>query len=341
MIPHLLTGAGTQDPPAVGQARNRWLSVMVCLFLGFAVWVVFGQTLHHEFVNYDDNRGVYENQTITQGLNRNSVNWAFTHTLNDTWLPLTVLSHMLDCQLYGLHPAGHHLTNIILHLAAAMVLFLVLRAMTGALWRSAFVAAVFAIHPLRVESVAWVAERKDVLSGLFFMLTLGAYLRYARRRWSAIRYGGVLLLFALGLMCKPMLVTLPLVLLLLDFWPLQRVERRTISGLVIEKLPLLALAAADGAATCLAQHKAIQTFQTIDFPARIINALVAYAAYIEQMVCPVGLAVFYPYPGHWSVRTVAVSALVLGVISAGVIAGWRQRPGCSPAGCGIWGCWCR
>ena len=201
-----------------------------------------------------------------------------------------------------------------------------LRDLTGAPWRSAFVAAVFAIHPLRVESVAWAAERKDVLSGLFFILTIGAYVHYARRPWSVVRYGGVLLLFALGLMCKPMLVTLPFVLLLLDYWPLQRTEARTFSGLVIEKLPLLALSAADGAATVLAQHQAIQTFQALDFPARLSNALVAYGAYLEQMVWPVGLAPFYPYPGHWSVGRVGLSVLGLGVISAGVLVGWRRRP---------------
>ena len=158
------------------------------------------------------------------------------------------------------------------------------------------------------------------------MLTIGAYVHYARRPWSPVRYGGVLVLFALGLLCKPMLVTLPLVLLLLDYWPLQRADSRTLSGLMIEKLPLLALSAAACAATFLAQHKAIQTFQALDFPARISNALVAYAAYIGQMVWPVGMAPFYPYPGHWSVARVGLSLLLLGVISAGVRAGWRRRP---------------
>jgi len=324
--PPINPGHSAATPSEASQARDRWLTPVVCLVLGLAVWAVFGQTRHHEFVNYDDDRGVYAHPVITRGLSWAGVIWAFTHTLNDTWLPLTALSHMLDCQLYGLHPAGHHLTNVLLHLATVIALFLVLRDLTGAPWRSAFVAAVFAIHPLRVESVAWAAERKDVLSGLFFILTIGAYVHYARRPWSVVRYGGVLLLFALGLMCKPMLVTLPFVLLLLDYWPLQRMEARTFSGLVIEKLPLLALSAADGAATVLAQHQAIQTFQALDFPARLSNALVAYGAYLEQMVWPVGLAPFYPYPGHWSVGRVGLSVLGLGVISAGVLVGWRRRP---------------
>ena len=193
---------------------------------------------------------------VARGLTFKGVAWAFTRAHAFNWHPLTWLSHMLDCQLYGLHPGGHHLTNVLLHTATVIALFLVLRQMTGALWRSAFVAAVFAIHPLRVESVAWVAERKDVLSGLFFMLTIGAYVRYVRRPWSSARYGLVVLLFALGLMCKPMLVTLPVVLLLLDYWPLQRVESRKLSGLVMEKLPLLALSAASCVVTLLAQNKA-------------------------------------------------------------------------------------
>jgi tetratricopeptide (TPR) repeat protein len=324
--PPIIAGHGARNPLAASQARNRWLTPAVCLCLGFAVWAVFGQTLHHEFVNYDDDRGVYENPAITRGLSLAGVIWAFTHSLNDTWLPLTALSHMLDCQLYGLHPAGHHLTNVLLHMATVIALFLVLRNLTGATWRSAFVAAVFAIHPLRVESVAWVAERKDVLSGLFFMLTIGAYVHYARRPWSPVRYGSVLLLYGLGLMCKPMLVTLPLLLLLLDYWPLERAEPRRRLGLVLEKLPLLALSAAGCAATVLAQRAALQSVQAMDFPARISNALVACAAYLGQMVWPVGMAPFYPYPGRWSVGLVGSSVLLLGVISAGVLAGSRRRP---------------
>ena len=203
--------------------HNTYTVAAVCGFLLLAVALVFGQTVGHEFVNYDDNQYVYENPQVAQGLTARGIAWAFTTVHASNWHPLTWLSHMLDCQLYGLNAGGHHLTNVLLHAATAILLFLVLRRMTGDLWPSAFVAAVFAIHPLRVESVAWVAERKDVLSGLFFMLTLGAYVGYARRPFSLGRYLAVVLLFALGLMAKPMLVTLPFVLLLLDYWPLGRI----------------------------------------------------------------------------------------------------------------------
>ena len=200
-----------QEPPLKSAARRdqRWQAPGLCLVLAAITFAVFGQTVHHEFVFYDDNEYVFDNPMVAQGLTLKGIVWAFTGAHANNWHPLTWLSHMLDCQLYGLHPGGHHLINVLLHAATVIALFLVLRQMTGAIWRSAFVAAVFAIHPLRVESVAWVAERKDVLSGLFFMLTIGAYVRYARRPWSLIRYGLVVLLFAMGLMCKPMLVTLP------------------------------------------------------------------------------------------------------------------------------------
>jgi len=235
---------------------------------------------------------------------------------------LTWLSHMLDCQLYGLHPGGHHLTNVFLHTATVILLFLVLRQMTGAFWRSAFVAAVFAIHPLRVESVAWVAERKDVLSGLFFILTIGAYVRYARHPWSLIRYGLVVLLFALGLMCKAMLVTLPFVLLLLDYWPLRRAE--TSGKLIMEKLPLLALAAAACVITFLAQNRVVQLAESTSMSLRFANALVSCMVYLGQMVWPVGLAVFYPYPQNGlPERKIILAVTLLAGLSA--VAFWQRR----------------
>ena len=215
------------ESPTAG-LNDRWLVPGVCIFLAAIIWVVFGQTLHHEFVNYDDLGYVYDNPAVTHGLTLQGIEWAFTHSVRANWHPLTMLSHMLDCRFYGLNAGGHHLTSLLLHTATAVLLFLVLRRMTGFLWRSAFVAAVFAIHPLRVESVAWVSERKDVLSGLFFMLTVGAYGRYVEKSKvqdprSKVFYGLALVFFALGLMSKPMLVTLPFVLLLLDYWPLGRV----------------------------------------------------------------------------------------------------------------------
>ena len=202
--------------------RLDHLELAVCGFLLLAVVIVFGQTVHHDFVEFDDNDYVYQNRHVLRGLTAEGIAWAATATHANNWHPLTWLSHMLDCQLYGRWPGGHHLTSVLLHAANAILLFLVLRRMTGDLWPSAFVAVVFAAHPLRVESVAWVAERKDVLSGFFFMLTLWAYLAYVRRPYSWSRYLTVVLLFAAGVMAKPMLVTAPFVLLLLDYWPLGR-----------------------------------------------------------------------------------------------------------------------
>jgi hypothetical protein len=174
-------------PIDTGRLDQRWRVAAICLVLAAITFAVFGQTLRYDFVEVDDNEYVYENPMVSQGLTLKGIIWAFTHVHSYNWHPLTWISHMLDCQLYGLHPGGHHLTNVLLHTATVIVLFLVLRQMTGAFWRSAFVAAVFAIHPLRAESVAWVAERKDVLSAFFFMLTIAAYVRYARRPWSLAR----------------------------------------------------------------------------------------------------------------------------------------------------------
>ena len=346
--------------------NDRWTVPGVCIFLAAIIWVVFGQTLGHEFVNYDDDFYVYENPAVTRGLTLQGIIWAFTHVHCSNWHPLTWVSHMLDCQFYGLSPGGHHLTNILLHTATAILLFLILRQMTGALWRSAFVAAVFAIHPLRVESVAWVAERKDVLSGVFFMLTIGAYARYAQRRSrvesssprsaasgsrepgaqavSALDYCLVLLFFALGLMCKPMLVTLPLVLLLLDYWPLGRVtgsEWRVtgkkkgklstlnpqLSTLLLEKLPLLGLAVASCAVTIFAQTKSILPFENMSLSLRVGNALISCVAYLGQMFWPSGLAVLYPFTaGGVGVSEVVLSLVLLAGISTGVFILRRRRP---------------
>ena len=198
----------------------------LCALLGILVFLAFGRVIHHDFINLDDNMYVYENAHVTGGLTWAGAAWAFTQGYAANWHPLTWLSHMLDCQLFGLQPGWHHLTNLLLHAATAVLLFLVLNRMTASIWPSAFAAALFALHPLRVESVAWVAERKDVLSGLFFVLTLAAYLHYTRSR-SWRRYLPVAFFFALGLMSKPMLVTLPFVLLLLDYWPLKRFEFRS------------------------------------------------------------------------------------------------------------------
>ena len=299
--------------------NDRWMALGICIFLAAITWLVFGQTLHHEFVNYDDGEYVLKNSQVTRGLTFEGIVWAFTHVHSSNWHPLSWISHMLDCQFYGLNPGGHHLTNVLLHAATAILLFLVLRQMTGSSWRSAFVAAVFAIHPLRVESVAWVAERKDVLSGLFFMLTIGAYVRYARAPWSPFRYGLVVLLFAAGLMCKPMLVTLPFVLLLLDYWPLNRFAALEGQGrehpplrprLILEKLPLLGLSLASCAVTLFAQRGSMAPVARISLPLRLGNAIISYTDYLRQMFWPSDLAALYP----WEAARLGVSNIVPSIV---------------------------
>lgn len=282
--------------------------------LAALIWMTFGQTVGHPFVNYDDQEYVYENPRITGGLTNQAVIGAFTQFHARNWHPLTTLSHMLDCQLFGLNPAGHHFINVLLHTAAALLLFSLLQSMTGAVWRSFFVAALFAVHPLRAESVAWVAERKDVLSGVFFMLTLCAYVRYARAR-TGRAYLITLVLFLCGLMSKPMLVTLPVVLLLLDYWPLQRwqpeltqtgvIVRPRLLSLLIEKIPFFIGSISISAATMLAQRQTVAYSGSVPIDARLANALRSCVTYIGQMLWPVNLALFYPDQGDsltaWSV----------------------------------------
>jgi len=324
-------------------ASKRLVAVWVCAVLAAITWLVFGQTLRHKFVTYDDPQYVYENAKVAAGVSLEGVSWAFTHTIAGNWHPLTTVSHMFDCQLYGLKPAGHHFTNVLLHTIAVILLFLVLRQMTGTLWRSAFVAALFAIHPLHVESVAWISERKDVLSAVFFILTLGAYIRYVRKP-SVTSYLLVVLLFALGLMSKPMLVTVPFVLLLLDYWPLGRIRGparaqamawraaasdrwSTVSRLVTEKIPLFALAALSSVATLLAQVYGARAIDELPLAWRLNNAAISYVAYIWQMFWPARLAAFYPHPNDqlppWQVF-LAIAFLV--AVSLLAIRWRKERP---------------
>ena len=330
------------------QLNLRWQIVGVCICLAVLTWIVFGQTLWHDFINYDDPRYVYENSKITSGLSLSGIVWAFTHIHSMNWHPLTTISHMLDCQLYGLKAGWHHFTNVLLHSVATLLLFLALLQMTRALWRSAFVAAVFAIHPLRVESVAWIAERKDVLSGVFFMLTLLAYTHYVRAP-SLRRYLLLATACAFGLMSKPMLVTLPFVLLLLDYWPLGRCSHKPVARplvnaperhahgallarlswvpLLVEKIPLIALAAVSSAVTLVAQKGAVGYTEQLPVMSRISNAVVTYVLYIGQMFWPAKLAVFYPHPENRLLFWQIILALVILVgITAGSIAVRKRRP---------------
>ncbi len=284
-------------------------TVVISLLLVAITWFVFGQTIRFPFVDFDDPHYIYENPEIIRGLTIHGIVWAFTHVVGGNWHPLTTISHMLDCQLFGLNPGGHHFTNVVLHAIAVVLLFLVLRDMTGLLGRSAFVAAVFTVHPLRVESVAWIAERKDVLSAVLFMLTLGAYVRYTRKRTFA-RYVAMSILFACGLMSKPMLVTVPFVLLLLDYWPLKRISgRREMRRAILEKIPLFTLSAALSVATIIAQNAA--SMQRLPMSSRIANAIITYAIYVWQMVWPDRLAVFYPYGGPSIAWQVVVAVVFL------------------------------
>lgn len=326
--------------------NNKWFIALALIAL---TTTVYWEIRDHGFVSYDDDVYVVSNAHVQRGLNWGNVEWAFTTTSAANWHPLTWLSHMLDVQLFGLNPAGHHLTSLSLHVANVVLLFFVLQMMTGALWPSALVAALFAIHPINVESVAWVAERKNLLSTTFWLLTMWAYVRYASQpSWN--KYLVVCASFGLALMCKPMVVTLPFALLLLDYWPLDRLKstfaesandkadksnkrgkeveakraypRRSVSQLMIEKTPLLLLAAASSVITVSAQQTggAVGTTEVFPLSVRFENAAVSYAHYLLDVIWPFRLAVFYPHPrSSLPVWQVGLAALVLLGITAIVV----------------------
>ena len=328
---------GRSLPPAAARPGNASspslipTAVTVCGLLLLAVALVFGRTIGFDFVNYDDPQYVCENPHISNGLSAAGIVWAFTHSHVNNWDPMTSISHMLDCQLYGLKPWGFHLTNVLLHAATSILLFLVLWRMTGDLWPSAFVAAVFAIHPLQVEPVAWVSERKGLLSGLFFVLCLAAYLGYVRHPASLGRYLLLAALFVLGLMAKAILVTLPCVLLLLDYWPLRRFGTPLCSQnnarLVLEKIPLFLVMAVFSVVTFIAEGDAVAGLERLPVHLRIENALVSYVAYLGHLVYPVDLAAFYPHPAAGLPMWKPIGALlVLVIVLAAVVARRRQNP---------------
>ena len=301
----------------------------MCLLLAVLTLALYNPVNRHPFVNYDDDRYVTENSHIRQGLTGDTISWALTSTEQANWHPLTWMSHALDVSLYRLNPAGHHLTSVLLQVLNVCLLFLLLMWATKRIGPSLFVAALFALHPINVESVAWVAERKNVLCTLFFFLTLWAYGRYAQKPgWK--RYLAVFGLFAAGLASKPMVITLPFVLLLLDYWPLARVQgtaenRAPWSRLVLEKLPLLALSAASAIVTMHAQQSggAVRSAAEFSFGIRIANALYAYAVYLWKMLWPSHLAPLYPHPGDsLAAWRVFLAAAVLVIITALV---WRFR----------------
>ena len=312
---------------------------MVCLFLIMATLTVYWQIQDFHFVNFDDNQYVYENRHVQKGLTIESITWAFTTFHAANWHPVTWLSHMLDCQLYGMKSGWHHFTNLLFHIANTLLLFFVFRKMTGSLWQSAFIAGAFALHPLHAESVAWVSERKDVLSTFFWMLTMWSYIWYVGHP-TIYRYVLVVFFYAFGLMSKPMLVTLPFILLLLDFCPLHRFRfqplddsansQQTVNPLrlILEKIPLFVLAVMSSAITVYAQKEAgaIQSLEVYPAQVRITNALVSYVKYIGEMVYPFKLAVFYPHSGMLPWWKIVVACLLLVSISFLAIRSVKQCP---------------
>jgi len=307
--------------------RSRFLTLSALAALGVLIWLVFGQTLRHDFVNYDDKTYVYGNSLTRAGLSWHGIGRAFVDTQTDNWHPLTLISHILDCELFDLKPGLHHLTNVLLHTIAALSLFLFLRNVTTRFWSSAFVAVLFAVHPLHVESVAWIAERKDVLSAVFFFLTLIAYSHYVLAP-SFRRYLPMSILFGLGLMSKPMLVTTPVVLLLLDYWPFRRLrDAKSFWRLVIEKIPLLGLSLVSSIVTLSLQLHSPALVGQLPFAWRVQNAVVSAVCYILQTFWPVNLAVFYPHPDdRLSVWQVVLAAAFLIAVTWTAFAARKTRP---------------
>lgn len=330
-----MLGRPTAPPPrqASLDARALWLGLgLIALVL-----LVYAPVRHYGFVDLDDPQYVSENPFVSNGVTWSAVKWAFTSIHASYWLPLIWISHMVDVQLYGLNAGGHHVTNVILHAANSILLFVILQRTTGATGRSAFVAALFAIHPLHVESVVWVTERKDVLSTLFLLLTIWTYVEYVRKP-ARIRYALSLLFFVLGLMSKAMLVTLPFMLLLLDVWPLRRYEvsqwrlspaqRATLVRLVREKIPFFVLAIAGAVVTYVTQQTtgAVASTTQIPIALRAGNALVSYVTYIGQVLWPTRLALFYPYPRQLSPVLVGACVAAIAAVTVLVVHSARTRP---------------
>ena len=311
-------GSAPQPPVATASVG---LMALIAVALAAITVASYAPVWRFDFIALDDPGYVTNNPNVSGGLTPASFRWAMTTGHEANWHPLTWLSHMVDVELFGLNAGAHHIVNLVLHILSALLLFLVLRALTGALWRPAFVAAIFAVHPLHVESVAWVAERKDVLSGLFFMLTLGAYVWY-RRAPSRGRYVLVALMLALGLMAKPMLVTVPFVLLLIDWW--RGAER--MRPMVVEKIPLFVLVLASSIITFIAQRDfgATKSLSLFPLPIRLQNACVSYVEYLKDAIWPAGLSSFYPFPSAVAVEDVLISALILLAITSAVMT-WARR----------------
>jgi Tfp pilus assembly protein PilF len=328
-----MTRVNTHTKNIFAQHRD----ILVCLFLIICTLSVYWQVHNYDFVNFDDDEYLSDNRHVQVGFTLESIAWAFTTIHASNWHPLTWLSHMMDYQLYGLNPGGHHLTNLLFHIANSLLLFFVFKRMTGQFWQSAFLASLFALHPLHVESVAWISERKDVLSTFFWMLTMWSYIWYVQHP-GIDKYLLVLLFFVLGLLSKPMLVTLPFVLLLLDYYPLYRFhksdgsrnphQRSIVFRLILEKLPFFVLVVISSAMTFYAQKHggAVASLDVIPIQLRISNALVSYASYILKMLYPSNLAVLYPHPGILAWWQIAGACFLLLFISFSAVRVIKQSP---------------
>jgi tetratricopeptide (TPR) repeat protein len=324
----------------IGPESRKLRFVLICVGLVLATAIAFEPIRANDFVEYDDYQYLVKNRHVQKGVTVDSAIWAFTTFHASNWHPVTWLSHMIDCGLFGLEPLWHHFVNVLLHVCNSLLLFVILRRMTGAAWPSAIVAALFAVHPVHVESVAWAAQRKDVLSAFFWMLTILAYIDYVEKP-CARRHVMVFILFCLGLMTKPMVVTLPIILLLLDFWPLRRLNlgeagvgdkhfnvscKQSVIRLLLEKIPLFAVAFASMVITYLIQQdKAMATEDFFGFGMRLCNALYSYAAYIGKMFWPAGLAVLYPLRMEGLKWYRPLLGLVVLVVTSAVVIWQRQR----------------
>jgi tetratricopeptide (TPR) repeat protein len=309
---------------------------LIVIFLIVASYDAFGRLAGNDFINFDDPGYITENYHVQSGINLQNIKWASSAVVMSNWHPLTWLSHTLDWSLFGANASGHHLVSLLLQIGAVLFLFFFLNKTTNNLWPAAFAAALFALHPLRVESVAWAAERKDVLSMFFGMACLYTYAFYTEN-YKLSRYFLCLILFALSLMSKPMLVTLPFILLLLDYWPLGRWQKaldepgkmlNLVRGLIWEKIPFICLTIVSSIVTLWVQNKggAVSSADILPFVTRVANAIVSYVAYLEKTFWPVNLAVFYPYEFHLSLWKVTISGMILILITLAVLYYIRKLP---------------
>jgi len=316
--------ADKPSPTSNGSIWQRPAATVFCaIVLVLVTFAIYAPAIRYDFVDYDDGTYVFGNAHVQAGFNWAGLRWALTSGEASNWHPLTWLSHMFDVTVFGKKAGGHHLTSIVVHSLNAALVLILLNQMTGRMWASSIVAALFALHPLHVESVAWISERKDVLSACFGLLSLMAYANYveskAQSPRSKVFYCGSLTLFALGLMSKPMLVTLPFIMLLLDWWPLRRLaegeSRTSLRGLLVEKIPFLVLCAASSIVTFLVQRKGGAVSTALPIGARLANAVVSYSRYLRKTFWPDDLSVLYPHPGHWPTQLVAGSGALLVILT--------------------------